>query len=221
MKILIVEDSPRLRRSLVEGLSRLGLTVDASGEGPEGLCLARSTDYDVIVLDIMLPGMDGLTLLKRFREKKTNTRILILSAMDQVPDRVKGLNLGADDYLVKPFAFDELHARILSLYRRAHGQSSDRIKNGKLTVDTALKQAFFDEQPLPLTPYEYSILEKLSSSRGRVVTYAQLEDYLYSSTKFVSRNALEAHVSSLRKKLKQVHLNHILETRRGFGYLIQ
>ena len=220
MKVLIVEDSPRLRRSLVEGLSRLGLSVEATGDGKEGLCLAKSTPFDVIVLDIMLPGIDGITFLKQFREKRTDTRVLILSAKDEIEDRVKGLNLGADDYLVKPFAFDELHARILSLYRRAYSQNTSQLNIENLVVDTASKQVLCDDVPLPLTPHEYSILEKLASSQGRVVTYGQLEDYLYSS-KFVSRNSLEAHVSSLRKKLKAVNLSHILQTRRGFGYLIQ
>lgn len=221
MKLLIIEDSIRLRQSLKAGFKRLGYATDDTGDGKQGLSFAMINDYDVIILDLMLPSMDGLSILKQLRDNRKSTNVLILSAKDQVEDRIKGLNLGADDYMVKPFSFDELHARLLTLVRRIHDIKSPYIDLGQLTIDTTMCQARVNKQPLELTPKEYLILEHLALNQGRVITYESMENQLYSSIEAVTRNTLEAHVSALRKKLKQAQLPDLLKTRRGFGYYIE
>jgi DNA-binding response OmpR family regulator len=221
VKLLLIEDSEVLRNTLVKGLSRLGATIDSTGDGQEGLRFALSIDYDVIILDLMLPSLDGISILKRLRLAETMARVLILSARDQVPDRVLGLNLGADDYLTKPFAFDELHARLLSLYRRRHDRLDVKVDLNGLLVDTVLKKAIVDGEAVPLTHKEYQILERLAMNRGKVITYGSLEDYLAADGDYITQNTLEAHVSSARKKLRQVGVENIISTRRGFGYVIE
>ncbi len=221
MKLLIIEDSERLRKSLVIGFKQLGLTIDSTHDGREGLNCALCGEYDIIVLDIMLPTMDGLSVLAEIREQKLETPILILSAKDQVEDRVKGLNIGADDYLCKPFSFDELHARINTLIRRANKFGTNQITIDNITIDIALKQILKNGTQIKLTPNEYSICEHLALNLGRVITYSNLENHLYNNNTTVSQNALEAHVSSLRKKLKRVGINTLIQTRRGFGYYIE
>lgn len=221
MKLLIIEDSVRLRQSLKAGFKRLGYATDDTGDGKQGLSFAMINDYDVIILDLMLPSMDGLSILEQLRDHRKNTNVLILSARDQVEDRIKGLNLGADDYMVKPFSFDELHARLLTLVRRMHDIKSPHINLGQLTIDTTMCQANVNQQPLELTPKEYLILEHLALNQGRVISYDSMENQLYSSVEAVTRNTLEAHVSALRKKLKQAQLPDLLKTKRGFGYYIE
>jgi len=221
MKLLIIEDSERLRNSLEFGLSRLGYVVTSTGDGQQGLDIALSNDFDLIILDIMLPSLDGIGVLKGLRRRKNRTSVLILSAKDELNDKVLGLNIGADDYLCKPFAFEELQARIKSLLRRTHDLESDSLIIGQLTIDVSMRQVFVDHQPLNLTPHEYSILEHLALNRGRVISYANLENYLYNNNEIVTRNAIEAHVSATRKKLKLACGQSIIKTRRGFGYLIE
>ncbi|MCW8956462.1 MAG: response regulator transcription factor [Gammaproteobacteria bacterium] len=220
MKLLIIEDSVRLRQSLKAGFKHLGYAIDDTGDGKEGLSFAMINDYDVIILDLMLPSMDGLSILEQLRDHRKNTNVLILSAKDQVEDRIKGLNLGADDYMVKPFSFDELHARLLTLVRRMHDIKSPYIDLGQLAIDTTMRQASANNQLLDLTPKEYLILEHLALNQGRVITYESMENQLYSSIEAVTRNTLEAHVSALRKKLKLAQLPDLLKTKRGFGYYI-
>ena len=221
MRLLIIEDSERLRKSLQVGFTRLGYTVVGTGDGKEGLHFALNNDYDVIILDIMLPSLDGLNVLKQLRDRKKNTSVVILSAKDQIDDRIKGLDVGADDYLCKPFSFDELHARVRSLVRRAHQVGSPNIEIGLLCIDLSLHEAIFDGSPINFTPHEYTILEHLALNLGRVITYASLEDYLYNDHATVTRNAIEAHISAIRRKLKQAGSDPLIKTRRGFGYFIE
>lgn len=221
MKILIVEDSPRLCRTLTTGFSKLGFKVDTAEDGRDGLHLALHEDYDVIILDLMLPRVDGLTILRTIRDSSINTSILILSARDEIDDRIKGLNLGADDYLCKPFSFDELHARVNTLVRRTHDIKSSAFCAGPIMVDIPLKRVTIAGVELPLTPNEYIILEVLCLNAGRVVTYDSLEQHLYDRDKEVTRNAIEAHISSVRKKLKKQGVTDLLNTRRGFGYFVE
>ena len=220
MKLLIIEDSSRLRNSLTVGFTRMGYAVDNSGDGKEGLSFAMINNYDVIILDLMLPSMDGISILKELRDKRKNTNVLILSAKDQVEDRVKGLNIGADDYMIKPFAFDELHARLLTLTRRMHGMKSPYIDLGNTKIDTIMRQVKVDDNVLNLTRKEYLILEHLALNQNRVITYEALGDQIYTGLESVTRNTLEAHVSALRKKLKQSNADDLLKTKRGFGYYI-
>src|SRR5262245_5880104 len=161
MRVLVIEDSERLRRSLRHGLEAIGWDVDAAADGNEGLAKLRDREPDAIVLDLMLPGLPGLEVLKRARGQGSEAQILILSARDRVEDRVRGLEAGADDYLVKPFSFDELCARLQALVRRPHSRRENRIVVGAVAIDPAAKKAWTGEEPLHLTPSEYAVLELL------------------------------------------------------------
>ncbi|MBK7522181.1 MAG: response regulator transcription factor [Gammaproteobacteria bacterium] len=187
MKILVVEDSIRLGKTLVDGLSRSGYAVDLVGDGSAALQYAKRLAYDVVVLDLMLPKIDGLAVLRELRRSGESAGIIILSARDQVQDRVQGLQLGADDYLVKPFSFDELQARIAALIRRRYAKPDPVIALGSIDFDTARHQAFKSGTELKLTPHESVILECLALNRGRVVSLRKLEDSVYDSDSSVSR----------------------------------
>lgn len=221
MKLLVIEDSERLRRSLGQGLQRAGFAVDLTADGLEGLAYAEVNDYDVIILDLMLPQMDGLTLLKSLRRQGRNTHVLILSARDQVQDRILGLELGADDYLVKPFSFEELCARVRALVRRRYESKNPVLRIGDLEIDTAQQRVSRNGEILSLTPAEYSLLELLALRRGRVVTREQILDHLYDSAADVSSNVIEVLVCALRKKIQPDGVDPIIVTRRGRGYLIE
>lgn len=220
MKILVIEDSSKLQKSLRAGLRRLGYAVDIAGDGEEGLNFARHFDYDVIVLDLMLPKKSGLEVLKEIRESSQSPEILILSARDQTRDRIAGLEKGADDYLVKPFAFDELHARVQALVRRRFKQKSPLLSLGDITIDTSLHIAFSGAISFPFTRTEMSILEYLALNRGRVIAPETLHNQIFDSNSFSSRNSIEVHISSLRKKIRDQELESPIKTKRGFGYYI-
>lgn len=220
MKILVVEDSKKLQKSLSAGLRRLGYAVDIAGDGEEGIAFAATCNYDVVVLDLMLPKKSGLDVLQEVRRSAQSPEVLILSARDQTFDRIAGLQQGADDYLVKPFSFDELHARIQALVRRRFNQKSPVISIGEINIDTSLHIAYRGKDCFPLTPTEMSILEYLALNRGRVISPEKLLNQIYDSNSYASKNAIEAHVSSLRKKLRLRGVTKLVVTRRGFGYLI-
>ena len=221
MKILVVEDSERLLRSLGEGLRKLGYAVDLTADGEEGLAFAETYDYDVIVLDLMLPGLPGLEVLRRLRARGRPAHVLILSARDRVEDRVKGLQIGADDYLVKPFAFDELTARIQALVRRRHQVKDPIIRLGALEIDTVRRQVSRRGEQLHLTPSEYALLELLAYQPGRVLSQEQVLEHLRRSDADVSSNVVQVLVSGLRKKIHADGAPPILRTRRGFGYFVE
>lgn len=221
MKLLLVEDSERLQRSLSTGLKKHGFAVDQAFDGEEALAYTAVNQYDAIVLDLMLPKIDGLTVLSKLRNEGKDCHVLILSANDQTEDRVRGLDLGADDYLVKPFAFNELVSRLQALNRRRSGVKSPVIEIEGIKVDSVARQVFFDDQPVTLTPHEYQLLEFLARRRGRVFSHDQLIDQLYDAGSYVTRNAVEAHISALRKRLNSAGAPNLVITRRGFGYLIE
>jgi DNA-binding response OmpR family regulator len=221
VKVLLVEDSQRLLRSLGQGLKRLGYAVDLAADGEDGLALAETYDYAVIVLDLMLPGLPGLEVLRRLRARGRDTHILILSARDRVEDRVKGLQLGADDYLVKPFDFDELCARIQALVRRRHQAKSPILRLGPLEIDTARRQVSRRGDALHLTPSEYRLLEFLAYQPGRVFSQEQLLEHLHRSDSEASANVVEVLVSGLRRKIHVRGEPPLLRTRRGFGYFVE
>src|SRR3954451_13167927 len=179
MRVLLVEDSERLQRSLGTGLRKSGFAVDVAGDGTNGLWFARSNDYDVIVLDLMLPGMDGLTVLRELRAAGRDTHVLVLTARDAVEDRVIGLSAGADDYLVKPFAFEELVARIRALARRRHGAKNPVLTVGELKIDTAARTATTSGRAVELSPREYALLEYLALRHGSVVSRTEIESHIY------------------------------------------
>ncbi|HWC03044.1 MAG TPA: response regulator transcription factor [Methylomirabilota bacterium] len=221
MKILLVDDSQRLLRSLSQGLRKLGYAVDLAGDGEDGLALAETYEYDVIVLDLMLPGLSGLEVLLRLRAQGRSTHVLILSARDRVDDRVKGLQLGADDYLVKPFAFEELCARIQALVRRRHQAKNPILRLGSLEIDAARRQVSRLGSVLRLTPREYALLEFLAYQRGQVFSQEQLVEHLHRSDSDVSSNVIEVLVSGLRRKIHVQGEPPIVQTRRGFGYFVE
>jgi two-component system copper resistance phosphate regulon response regulator CusR len=220
MRVLVIEDSERLRRSLRHGLEQLGWEVESAANGDDGMNLLKERDPDAVVLDLMLPGLPGIDVLRRVRSLGSRAQILILSARDRVEDRVRGLEAGADDYLVKPFSFDELCARLQALMRRAHAREETRILVGPVAVDTAAKRAFKDGEPLHLTPSEYAVLELLVLRRGRVTSQEQILDRLYHGSTDVTSNIVEVLVSGLRRKLQTPDGAGLIQTRRGHGYVV-
>lgn len=221
MKLLLVEDSERLQRSLSTGLQKHGFTVDQAFDGEQALAFTAVNRYDAIILDLMLPKIDGLTVLTRLRAAGDDCHVLILSANDQTEDRVRGLDLGADDYLVKPFSFDELVSRLRALNRRRSGVKNPVVEIDGVRLDTVARQVSFAGEPIALTPQEFRLLEFLSLRRGRVFSHDQLIDQLYDANSYVTRNAVEAHISALRKRLTGAGAPKLVKTRRGFGYLIE
>jgi len=221
MRVLLVEDSARLQQTVGDALRRSGYAVDVSGDGEDGLWRAENNDFDVIVLDIMLPKMDGLTLLKTLRKNGKTTHVLLLTARDRVEDRVSGLRSGADDYLVKPFALEELLARVETLCRRAYGSKQNRLTVADLEIDTAGKKVWRAGQPVKLKPREYQLLEYLAHRPGEVVTQSEIEAHLYNDDAEPMSNVVESALSSLRRKLGQANPAPLIQTRRGLGYILE
>lgn len=216
MRVLVIEDDPGLRRTLCGTLKDEGFAVDAAGDGEEGLYKAREGLYDVLVLDVMMPKLDGWQVLERLRPD-FDVPVLMLTARDTVPDRVKGLDSGADDYLTKPFDSDELVARLRALIRRAAGKAQSKIVIDDLQIDTASRSVSKQGREVELTAREYSLLEYLSIHRGEVVSRSVLYERLFDETDNSLSNLLDVHVSNLRKKLGST----IITTRRGHGYCIE
>jgi len=221
MRLLLIEDSARLRATLERGLRKAGYAVDAAKDGREGLWLATENDYDAIVLDLMLPEIDGLTVLRTLREKGKPTHVLVLSARDLVEDRVQGLRLGADDYLVKPFSFDELCARLEALVRRSYHAKNPVIRIGELEMNTVARQAWYAGREVKLTPREYGLLEILVLRAGEVVSRRDLWEHLYEFDCEAGSNVVDVLVYSLRKKLDPGDPQGLVKTRRGLGYAIE
>ncbi|MGD8452720.1 MAG: response regulator transcription factor [Phycisphaerae bacterium] len=220
MRVLIVEDQQRLRHWLKKGLSEADFVVDATGDGQEGLWYARGNTYDAIVLDLMLPGVDGLSILRQLRAAGRDDPVLILTARDTVPDRVQGLDLGADDYLVKPFAFEELLARVRALVRRRYGNRSSLLEIGDLRIDTAKRQVCRDGEEVELRAMEYKILEYLARRAGETVSRAEIWEQLYDFGAQTMSNVVDVHISSLRRKIDRPGETSRIQTRRGLGYML-
>lgn len=220
MRLLIIEDSARLRASLARAFKRLGHGVDAAPDAEYGATLARVHSYDVIVLDIMLPGRDGLSLLRAWRNGGKDTPIILLTAKAGIEDRVRGLALGADDYLVKPFAFEELAARIEALGRRRAGQAKSQVRIGPLEIDFAGKTVARDGVPISLTSREFALLECLARRPGQILSRAQIEAHLYNEADSPMSNAVDAAVYALRRKLCPPDAPPLVHTRRGLGYML-
>ena len=216
MRILIVEDEPRLLRNLARALREEGYAVDVATAGDEGLYKAESYNYDAVVLDIMLPRLDGWEVLERLRKQK-QTPVLMLTARDSFKDRVRGLDDGADDYLVKPFDLSELLARLRALIRRSVGQTTSQIELGGVVIDIRARSINRAGELISLTAREYAILEYLALHRGEVVTRTVLYDHLFDENEDTMSNLLDVHIFSIRKKIGR----DLIKTRRGQGYSIE
>jgi len=220
MRILVIEDYRPLRESLTKGLHEMGYAVDATGDGEEGLWYATGGQYDVIVLDLMLPGVNGLQILKAVRDKGCGSHVLILTAKDTVEDRVRGLNLGADDYLVKPFAFEELLARIRALVRRGYRQKHPAIEIQDLHIDLTTQRVRRGGKEITLTPREYVLLEYLALRAGEVVSRAEIWEHTYEFHSTASSNVVDVYIGYLRKKIEHADAPRLIHTLRGRGYLL-
>jgi two-component system OmpR family response regulator len=221
MRLLLVEDYAPIRKSLTKGLRAAGFAVDSTGDGEEGLWFATTTDYDVIVLDLMLPGLDGLTVLTRLRGAQRKAHVLILTAKDTVADRVVGLNAGADDYLVKPFAFEELLARVHALTRRHYEQKHPVLAIGEIRIDTTARRVWRGDAEVPLTSREYALLEYLALRRGHTVTRSDIWEHVYEFSDASTSNGVDVYIGYLRRKLDAPGRPSVIRTVRGRGYIME
>lgn len=220
MKILVVEDEEKLLQSIKEGLVLSGYLVDTSSDGEEASFMAFTNDYDLIILDINLPGKNGFEILKEIRERDSEVNIIMLTALSDIDDRVRGLDLGANDYIVKPFHFDELKARIRSLLRRKTSIRDSVIRANNVEFDTIKRVFYIDKEPLKLTAKEAGILEYLFFNLGRYVTSEELMEHVWNDEVDLFSNVVRVHMSALRKKLKNKLGNNIIRNEIGKGYII-
>jgi DNA-binding response OmpR family regulator len=221
MKILIIEDEQRLARLLKQGLEEQGFVVDLAYDGSEGQFQAEQYPYDAILLDLMLPEVDGLAILKGLREKGNDVPILIITARGDVEDRIKGLNFGADDYLAKPFNLDELIARLRALIRRSRGQSSPLITVGDLVIDSNARTVARAGTVILLSAREYDLLHYLALSAGTVVSRTKLIEHIFTSDYEWDSNVIEVYISHLRTKIDKGYSSALIHTVRGAGYLLR
>ena len=216
MRVLIVEDEPRICADISRTLSGTGYSCDWATDGEDAWFRGETESYDLIILDLGLPKMDGLTVLKRWRSAGRQTPVLVLTARGAWPERVEGIDASADDYLTKPFRMEELVARVRALIRRSVGHGTPILEAGGIQLDTKQMQLTLDDVPIPLSPLEYRLIAYLMHHKGRVVPASELLEHLYGDDDARDANALEAVIMRLRKKLGA----QAIETRRGFGYLI-
>ena len=221
MKILIIEDEQRLARLLKQGLEEQGFVVDLAYDGSDGQFQAEQYPYDAILLDLMLPEVDGLAILKGLREKGNDVPVLIITARGDVEDRIKGLNFGADDYLAKPFNLDELIARLRALIRRSRGQSSPLITVGDLVIDSNARTVARAGTEIPLSAREYDLLLYLALSAGKVVSRTELIEHIFTSDYEWDSNVIEVYISHLRSKIDKGYSPALIHTVRGAGYILK
>jgi len=222
MRVLVVEDDERIASFVSKGLREAGFAVDTAGDGAEGLHLAVTEPYDAAVVDIMLPGLDGLSLIERIREKNIKTPVLILSARRTVDDRVKGLQTGGDDYMTKPFSFSELLARIQALIRRAT-QTSDPsvLRAGDLTIDLLSREANRGGEPVTLPSREFALLEYLMRNKGRIISKTSILEHVYDYSFDPQTNVVDVLVCRLRNKVDRDFEPKMIHTVRGTGYVLK
>jgi len=221
MRLLLVEDYPPLQKSVVKGLREAGFAVDVTGDGQEALWYAEGNEYDVIVLDLMLPGLDGLSILRRLRAEGRQSHVLIITAKDAVADRVAGLNAGADDYLVKPFEFEELLARVQALVRRSYHRKNPIVTVGPLHIDAATQRVKRGDEELHLTAREYALLEYLAMRAGELVTRSDIWEHVYDFHSSAASNVVDVYIGHLRRKIDRGGEPSFIETVRGRGYVLR
>jgi len=221
MYILVVEDERRLAQVVRKVLEEEGHTVDVATDGEEGLAMAMDSSHDVIVLDILLPGIDGFEVCRRLRAGRVDTPVLLLTALDAVEDRVRGLDAGADDYLPKPFAFQELLARLRALgRRRVQARDPDQLETASLVLDLRRRRAVRDGRAIDLSPKEFALLEFLMRNQGRVVTRTQILDHVWGYDYSPDSNLVDVYVTYLRRKIDRGHQRKLIRTVRGAGYAV-
>jgi two-component system, OmpR family, copper resistance phosphate regulon response regulator CusR len=218
VRILLIEDYAPIQTSVARGLREAGFAVDVTANGQDGLWYATENDYDVVILDLMLPGLDGLSILERMRGEGRAAHVLIVTARDTVSDRVKGLDLGADDYLVKPFAFEELLARVRALARRAYRAKNPRIEIQDLQIDTTTQRVWRGREQISLTPREYVLLEYLAMRADEVVTRTDIWEHVYEFDSEADSNVVDVYIGYLRRKIERPGRRSLIHTVRGRGY---
>lgn len=221
MRVLLIEDHKPLVRALKQGLSEEGFAIDVAYDGEEGDFKARTTEYDVIILDLMLPKEDGLSLLQRWRRQGMKTHVLVLTARGNLEDKVKGLDTGADDYLTKPFELEELLARLRALIRRQHQAKDPILRVADLEIDTAARTVKRGSQVIHLTPREYALLEFLAFHRGRVVSRTMIWEHLYDEHDENTSNVVDVYIRYLRNKIDKGFDKPLILTRWGEGYMLR
>ncbi|MGR3178151.1 MAG: heavy metal response regulator transcription factor [Candidatus Anammoxibacter sp.] len=221
MKILIVEDEKEMAGYLKQGLEQNSFAVDLAYNGTDGLHLATHEDYDLIILDIMLPEYDGKTILKQVRDMSIRTPVIFLTAKDSVSDKVNGLNMGADDYVVKPFSFSELMARIQACIRRNSGNAYSVLQVKDLTLDPVSRKVFKGKQVIELQPVEFSVLEYLMQNAGRVLTRTTISEHVWDTNFESFSNVVDVHISKLRNKIDKNADKKLIHTVRKVGYVIE
>ncbi len=219
--MLVVEDEPSLLKTTARRLKEAGYSVDTAGDGQEGLGFAEVVDYDCIILDLMLPIIDGFTILQKLRMKKIPTPVLILTAKDAIEDRVRGLDMGADDYLVKPFSFDELLARVRALLRRRGEDREVVLRIGDLTLDTTTHIAKRGEKIIELTAKEYAMLEYLLRNKEMLLTRSQIIEHVWNYDFDYNSNVVEVYIRYLRRKIDDGFEKKLIHTMRGSGYMLK
>lgn len=221
MRILIVEDETALAETLKKGLEEETYAVDLAFDGEEGLFLAENESYDLIILDIMLPEVDGLTILEKIRKRGVKTPVLMLTAKDTIRDKIKGLDTGADDYLTKPFHFDELLARIRALLRRAHDIKDPVIEISDLSINTVTREVTRAGKLITLTAKEYALLELLALNKGRVLSRTIITEHLYDQNFDLDSNIIDVFINRLRSKIDRDFEKKLIHTIRGAGYTLR
>jgi DNA-binding response OmpR family regulator len=221
MRVLLIEDHKPLVRSLRQGLEEEGFAVDVAYDGEEGNFKAHSAEYDVIILDVMLPKEDGLSLLQRWRREGLETHVLVLTARGGIEDKVRGLDLGADDYLTKPFELEELLARLRALIRRGHQVKDPILRVHDLEIDTAARTVKRAGRAIKLTPREYALLEFLAFHRGKVATRSMIWEHLYDEQDENTSNVVDVYIRYLRNKIDKDFAPPLILTRWGEGYLLR
>lgn len=221
MRILIIEDEKSLRNILEKRLKEAGYSVDTCDNGEDGKDYIESTNYDAVLLDIMIPKLDGLTLLRYIRGKQNKTPVLLLTAKDSIEDRVKGLDYGADDYLIKPFSFDELLARLRVLMRRQFNNVTNIFEIGGLTLDTVARTVKRDGNIIDLSSKEFAILEYFIQNKETVLSRKQIEEHVWSYDYEGSSNVIDVYIRYLRKKIDEGYEKKLIHTVRGYGYVLK
>lgn len=221
MRLLVVEDEKKLNDLITKKLEKEYYGVDSCFDGEEAVRYVEGTEYDAIILDIMLPKLDGFEVIKRIRAKKNKVPILLLTARDNIDDKVKGLDYGADDYLVKPFIFEELMARIRVLLRRNSGNADNVITIANLKVDLDAKTVFRDDLLIKLSGREYSILEYLIRNKGKILSRERIEDHIWNYDYEGGTNVIDVYIRYLRKKIDDSYTPKLIHTIRGLGYVLR